>query len=54
MSLNDQPASVHADAAVPGAWHESSQSRHDVARLPWIYPWILALAGVVLTLALAR
>jgi len=54
MSLHDHPAAVHANEALPADLYESAELRHDVARLPWIYPWILALAGIVLTLVLAR
>jgi hypothetical protein len=55
MLLNDDPGIMDAKAAeaqqlVP----EASERRDSGAPLQWLFPWLLAIAGILITLALTR
>lgn len=38
----------------PDADDESGERRAGALAFPWLFPWLLALAGILITLALTR
>jgi hypothetical protein len=50
MLLNDDAGTIEAKPPAP----ETAERREATALLPWLFPWVLAFAGILITLALMR
>jgi hypothetical protein len=53
MLINDDTGALAAEDK-PGRAHDSSERRESALTLPWLFPWLLAVTGILITLVLIR
>jgi len=54
MLLDDGPAARTAGTRGTGHAYEPLEPVVEISVLPWLYPWFLAMGGILMTLALIR
>lgn len=53
LLIHDQSHAIARDEAAAG--HADGADAHEgVIALPWLFPWLLAVTGILITLALTR
>jgi hypothetical protein len=54
MLVNDDAGTLEAEAPAQEAEDAGERRRGASTGLPWLFPWLLAFTGILITLALMR
>lgn len=53
LLIHDQSSAIAGDEA-PSGGADTVEAHEGVIALPWLFPWLLAVTGILITLALMR
>ena len=53
LLIHDQSGAIAREESIPGSPDDGDASEGAVS-LPWLFPWLLAMTGILITLALMR